>query len=157
MRRKIILILLVIGIIFLIILRGSEDTWICEPTFVGGSSEAHWVKHGNPSFPKPLASCNGKEQLPNNKEDCLKKGGVWEKQGPEPFETCDIKTKDGGRECSDVSQCEGTCMVKLSDEQFRNGIKGKKFKGNGVCSQWRVTLGCFGMVKKSEISVICID
>lgn len=140
---------LIIGIIFFIFFRGNEDTWICD--------KGEWVKHGNPSFSKPIVSCSGKEPLPKIKEDCLKKGGVWEKQGPEPFETCDIRTQDAGRVCSDISQCEGTCMVKLSDEEFRSGMKGKKWKQNGTCSPWRVTLGCFGMVKKGEVSVICID
>lgn len=149
MKKIFIFIVLVIGVVVLVILRGNEDTWIC----VNGE----WAKHGNPSFSKPTVSCSGKEKLPLNKEECLKKGGVWEKQGPEPFETCDIKTKDGGRECSDVSQCEGTCMVKLSDEEFRSGMKGKKWKHNGICSMWRVTLGCFGIVKKGEVSVMCID
>lgn len=151
MKKKYIFFIFIFGIIALVFLRGNEDTWVCE--------KGEWVKHGNPSFPKPIVSCSGKEikALPRNKEDCLKMDGVWEKQGPEPFETCDIKTKDGGRVCSDISQCEGTCMVKLSEDEFSEGMRGKVFKKNGTCSLWRVTLGCFGMVKQGKMSVICVD
>ncbi|PIY69134.1 hypothetical protein COY90_02225 [Candidatus Roizmanbacteria bacterium CG_4_10_14_0_8_um_filter_39_9] len=151
MKKIYIFLMLLIGIIVFVLLRGNEDTWLCE--------KGEWVKHGNPSFPKPLVLCDGKgvQALPHNKDDCLKMGGVWEKQGPEPFETCDIKTKDGGRGCSDISQCEGTCMVKLSDDEFSGGMRGKTFKKNGACSLWRVTLGCFGMVKQGKMSVICVD
>lgn len=28
---------------------GNEDSWICQ--------DGKWIKHGNPSEPKPLVSC----------------------------------------------------------------------------------------------------
>ncbi len=53
MKNKIIIILIVIVIILLagtalILLRGDEDTWLCN--------NGQWVKHGNPSAPMPPAS-----------------------------------------------------------------------------------------------------
>lgn len=37
----------------LILLRGSEDSWICR--------EGTWVKHGNPNAPKPIVPCPKKK------------------------------------------------------------------------------------------------
>jgi len=45
---KILLILLALGFLLLLI-RGSEDTWICE--------NGEWIKHGVPSAPKPTKPC----------------------------------------------------------------------------------------------------
>jgi hypothetical protein len=45
------------------LLGGSEDTWICQ--------SGEWVKHGNPSAPKPVGKCgpkivtDSKEKLDN--------------------------------------------------------------------------------------------
>lgn len=42
-----------IGIV-LVLLRGSEDDWICQ--------NGQWVKHGNPSRPIPTTLCEGQEE-----------------------------------------------------------------------------------------------
>lgn len=131
------------------VLGGDEDSWICK--------NGQWVKHGNPSYTKPTVSCNGKQPLPKNEKECQKIGGVWKKLGPDPFESCNIKTADRGNICTDNSECEGWCQVDMSREELREGMKGKISKGRGRCSIWRVELGCFGMVEKGKISVICID
>lgn len=131
-------------------LGGSEDNWICK--------SGQWVKHGNPSNPKPTTICGKKIPLPKTKDECLKIGGVWKKMGPDPFETCNKKTIDVGRECDDASQCEGTCLAKLTKEELRSGMKGKIFiKKKGGCSPWVVTLGCQGIVKNGITSILCID
>lgn len=46
-----ILALIILGLRF--ILGGDEDTWLCQ--------NGQWVKHGNPSAPKPNESCGRKE------------------------------------------------------------------------------------------------
>ncbi|MEK7652508.1 MAG: hypothetical protein AAB334_00980 [Patescibacteria group bacterium] len=43
----IIVLLILLAVMFII--RGDEDTWICE--------ENGWVKHGNPSAPIPTEQC----------------------------------------------------------------------------------------------------
>jgi len=143
-------------IIFLLLfirffLDGDEDTWIC--------SNGKWVKHGQPSYSKPIVSCNGITPLPKNKQDCINQGGIWEKQGPEPFETCDRKTVDRGNLCRDNDECEGWCQVDLTRSELSQGMLGelKTNKKNGQCSVWVVELGCFGMMKKGKANVICID
>jgi len=49
-------IIFIVGIIRLI---SGEDDWICErqPASAGGSGEARWVKHGQPSAPMPTGEC----------------------------------------------------------------------------------------------------
>jgi flagellar basal body-associated protein FliL len=46
----IVIILIIILAGFLLFLRGNEDNWIKD-------SKGIWIKHGNPSSEKPLASC----------------------------------------------------------------------------------------------------
>jgi hypothetical protein len=41
--------LFLIAVGFILFLRGNEDAWIC--------SNGNWVKHGNPSAPKPTKPC----------------------------------------------------------------------------------------------------
>jgi len=146
------LLLVILSFIFIFrfFFSGNEDAWICQNN--------KWVAHGKPSYPKPEDPCGKKEPLPKTKETCLQKGGIWKKQGPEPFETCNIKAKDRGAICTDNSECEGWCQANISRDQLREGMRGKlNVKGRGSCSVWRVELGCFGMLKKGSVAVICID
>jgi hypothetical protein len=131
-------------------LGGNEDSWICQNN--------KWIKHGNPSYTKPDDPCGKKKSLPKTKETCLQEGGVWKKQGPDPFETCNIKAMDRGSICTDNNDCEGWCQADITKNQLRQGMMGKlQIHGRGYCSVWRVELGCFGMLKAGKVSVICID
>ena len=86
-------------------------------------------------------------------------GGVWKKQGPEPYETCNRKAIDRGNLCRDNGECEGMCQVELTEEEMSQGMRGKTNikKNYGQCSVWVVELGCNGMMKQGKVSVICID
>lgn len=141
------------GVIFFairFIFNGGEDSWICV--------DNKWIKHGHPNYQKPDDPCGKKTPLPKTKDECLQIGGVWKKQGPEPFETCNIKAADRGSICTDNSQCEGWCQANITRDQVRQGMMGKlNTKGRGSCSVWRVELGCFGMIKEGKVNVICID
>ncbi len=128
---------------------GNEDLWVCQNNM--------WIAHGKPSYAKPEDPCGIKKAIPKTKEECLKNGGVWKKLGPDPFETCNIKALDRGAICTDNSECEGWCQADITRDQLREGMKGKTRKGKGRCSVWRIELGCFGMLKKGVVSVICID
>ena len=56
MRRLIFLAVLIVTIgAVLVLLRGSEDDWICQ--------NSQWVKHGNPSKPMPTTLCEGQEEV----------------------------------------------------------------------------------------------
>jgi hypothetical protein len=131
------------------ILGRNEGLWVCK--------NHQWIKYGNPSYSKPNDPCGKKERLPATKEECLKKGGIWKKLGPDPFETCNIKATDRGTICTDNSECEGLCQANITRGQLREGMKGKIYKGKGSCSVWRVELGCMGVVEEGKIKVLCID
>ncbi len=130
---------------------GPEDSWICD-------QNGQWVKHGHPAYPKPQVRCK-KPPLPHTQKDCLAQGGVWKKQGPEPFETCNRKASDRGNLCRDESECEGMCQVNLTQQELSQGMRGKLFtnKKFGQCSVWVVELGCQGIMKNGKAQVICID
>ena len=76
--KKILLIVLIlfIGLVGLrFILVGNEDTWICE--------NGEWVKHGNPSAPKPVEDCGKKVKVVEETKDklddmsvCISQDGV---------------------------------------------------------------------------------
>jgi len=155
--KKFFIILVVLVVVFSIIffllsaVDGPEGNWICN--------KGKWITYGKPSYPKPENACGQKTSLPRDKDNCLKIGGVWKKQGPEPFETCNRKAIDRGNLCRDNSECEGTCQVDLSREELSQGMRGelkinKKF---GQCSVWVVELGCRGIMKNGKAQVICID
>lgn len=148
----IILLVLFCGLLFLrFAFGGPEDSWICD--------KGIWIEHGHPSYPKPEDPCGKKIKLPKNKDDCLKANGVWKKLGPDPFETCNIKSTDRGNICHDSSECQGMCQVDLTKDELSQGMSGKLFlnKKNGQCSAWIVELGCRGIMKEGKAQVICMD
>jgi hypothetical protein len=153
MKKILIIVAVIFGIIFFLrfVVGGPEDSWICD--------NGQWVAHGKPSYPKPENPCGQKIKLPKTKDECLKIGGVWKKQGPDPFETCNIKAKDRGNICHDNSECKGWCQLNLTREELSQGMRGKVIsnKKYGQCSVWVVELGCFGMMKNGKGQVICID
>ena len=146
------IIVAVVFILFLSIYGRAEGYWVCDKS--GG-----WVKNGKPSYPKPVISCLNPNPLARNQTDCLASGGVWKKQGPEPFETCNRKAIDRGNLCRDNGECEGMCQVDLTDDEMSQGMRGKvnTKKKYGQCSVWVVELGCRGMMKQGKVSVICVD
>lgn len=124
--------------------------WTCENN--------KWIAQGKPTYQKPEDPCGKKGALPKAKDECISIGGIWKKMGPDPFETCNVKALDRGTICTDNSECEGWCQAGLTHDQLSQGMKGKLYlKGRGQCSVWRVELGCFGMLEKGTIKVICID
>lgn len=138
-------------LVFRFVFGGPEDSWICD--------KGVWIMHGKPSYPKPSGPCGQKITIPITKDDCLKINGIWKKQGPEPFETCNLKASDRGNICHDNDECQGWCQVDLNREEISQGMRGKMYtnKRRGQCSVWVVELGCFGMMKKGKTEVICID
>ncbi len=129
----------------------SEGFWVCD-------KNGRWVKQGSPTYPQPIVSCS-KTPLSTSKENCLKIGGVWKKQGIEPVETYNRKTVDRGNLCRDSRECEGYCQVDLTRDQLRQGMQGKLNinKKFGQCSVWTVELGCQARMEKGKVQVICID
>src|SRR4030042_6707123 len=66
--KKVLLILTLLVVCLFVarfILGGNEDTWICE--------NGQWVKHGNPSAPKPGGSCGEIIPSENPRENQIEK------------------------------------------------------------------------------------
>jgi len=133
------------------VIDGPEDSWICQNN--------QWVAHGKPFYPKPENPCGKKVTLPRTESECLGIGGIWKKQGPEPYETCNIKATDRGNVCHDNSECQGMCQVELTKEELSEGMRGKitTDKKYGQCSVWVVELGCRGIMVNGKTQVICVD
>jgi hypothetical protein len=152
-KTTVLLVSIVLGGIFFLrfVVGGSEDSWICDNN--------HWIKHGKPAYPMPENPCGQKIVLPKTAGECEKIGGVWARQGPEPFESCNIKALDKGNICHDSSDCQGMCQVDLSSDELSAGMRGnlRSDKKYGQCSVWVVELGCMGIMKDGVAQVICID
>ncbi|MFA6254189.1 MAG: DUF333 domain-containing protein [Candidatus Paceibacterota bacterium] len=54
----IIIIIVLAAVVFTVRFFSGEDNWVCN-------QKGEWVKHGNPSLPKPAVSCVSKVGLPN--------------------------------------------------------------------------------------------
>ena len=65
MRKALIILIFFIGGLFVarFLFGGSEDVWICE--------NGQWVKHGNPSAPKPVDGCGVKVKIVEETKDRL--------------------------------------------------------------------------------------
>lgn len=77
----IIIIMVVIGA-FLLIIRGSEDTWLCQ--------DGQWVKHGVPSAPMPISGC-GDNKI-NSFDECVTAGFPIMESYPQQCRTDDDQT-----------------------------------------------------------------
>ncbi|MBI2334249.1 hypothetical protein HYU96_00415 [Candidatus Daviesbacteria bacterium] len=76
-------------------------------------------------------------------DKCEKSGGVW-MQGPfgeGPF--CNKKYSDGGKSCTDSSQClSKQCIIRKEERMSREG----------KCADWQVNYGCYGLLKRGRIT-----
>jgi len=87
----IVIIALVVLAAAFLILRGSEDRWICR--------DGQWVKHGQPSSPKPTEPCeengegeNGGELVITNFNECVEAGYEIMESYPRKCRTSDGET-----------------------------------------------------------------
>ena len=72
---------------------------------------------------------------------CEKKKGRWTKTGKGDLSTCVYATRDGGKQCSRESQCEGVCLAR-----------------SGTCSPLKPLLGCNEILQDNGARVtLCID
>lgn len=92
-------------------------------------------------------------------KECKTAGGVWGQIGLFPEEQCNLPTKDGGRECTDSSQCEGKCVAKLTDEERAEVYSDKEpVRKSGGCTEMTVTTGCLAEVRDGVVKgVLCFD
>ena len=92
---------------------------------------------------------------PKDKESCEKVGGVWIDRGGS---FCNLPTFDSGKECSDSSQCEGSCIAELSSEEERKVEQGTIIYTKGKCTARIVVFGCRPHVDDGKVfGILCMD
>jgi len=93
-----------------------------------------------------------------DKSSCEALGGTWRRIGLSPRESCNLPTSDGGKECSDASECEGACIAELSGAELENAMHGSAIRTKGKCTQWRITVGCQARVEDGVVhGMLCVD
>jgi len=84
--------------------------------------------------------------VPINKQDCEARGGEWGRFGMAQIEQCNLPTSDGGKTCTDRSQCEGFCVAEETNATV------------GKCTAWKLTFGCINIVENGHVTTgLCAD
>ncbi len=98
-------------------------------------------------------SCAG---LPDKQQGCLSKGGDWRGVCLVQREQCVIPYSDGGKECSDSSECEGRCLADLttkcteSAECIEPKILQPGEEVRGICQRDNDPCGSFIVIKNGR-------
>ncbi|MFH1331936.1 MAG: DUF333 domain-containing protein [archaeon] len=112
---------------------------ICK--FVDGTECEEWDYYRGKCKPG-----DKKIAVPVNEEQCTSLGGEWGLFGLADVERCNLPTKDGGKLCTDGSNCEaGICIA-----ESIGAISGN-------CPEWKMNFGCFNIVENGKGIGLCID
>ena len=85
--------------------------------------------------------------------ECNRKGGRVERRGRAGMQMCVMPYLDGGKLCTDSSQCEARCIVEGNPEP---GSADEDVVG--ICQRDDRLFGCFGEVTDGRITqAMCID
>ncbi len=84
--------------------------------------------------------------------DCQKQGGKLQKAGLAGCYTCIVEYADGGKTCSDSSECEGACL------NYNNFAPADKPKQTGQCAKTNSPFGCYQRIEKGVAKhAMCVD
>ncbi|MDD5026225.1 MAG: hypothetical protein PHH13_02490 [Candidatus Peribacteraceae bacterium] len=83
--------------------------------------------------------------FPSTEEECIAKNGVWAIHGLSPMKSCNLPTSDKGKICTNVDECEGTCLGNVPTAT------------SGTCSEWRLTFGCRIFLMQGNARQLCVD
>lgn len=87
-----------------------------------------------------LAEAKTKIHQPLNKKNCNIKNG------------CNPLTSDHGKECKDISECEGECIVNdITLEEKKLLEKGIFLEKTGECGERHFIYGCFYRVDEGKV------
>lgn len=86
------------------------------------------------------------------KISCESKGGIWGTIGLDQKASCNLPTTDGGKACTDGSQCQaGVCIAPTPQE----GIIAAK---PPTCPSYKRVVGCFNIYTNNEPPrTLCVD
>ncbi len=96
--------------------------------------------------------------IPQNEADCIEAGGRWGNIGLATYESCNLPTSDGGKICSDRSECESECIAELTSEQKEMVQNDDYIETTGKCYEYQTVVGCRAFVEDGKVTyIICID
>ena len=98
------------------------------------------------------ASVVAKPTLPTTEASCLARGGSWTSLGlpmPGKPKTCDLKTTDAGKACTDSNQCEGVCLAPAE------AVSGNR--ATGSCSAYLANFGNVLLVNDGIVEQINVE
>jgi hypothetical protein len=88
----------------------------------------------------------------DTEQQCLSRGGRWYREGLMRVLQCVVPTRDGGKNCSDGTQCEHECVY------TGRTLHEASEPITGQCSHERNHFGCRTLVAKGKIGfTICVD
>ncbi|GEM_PF-5097786 len=90
------------------------------------------------------------EEIPTNETSCMEKMGDWRQVGASRAYSCIFTYADGGKECKNSDECEGSCVVYDYNQAER---------GKGICEQDTDFFGCYATIEnfKAGYGILCID
>lgn len=87
--------------------------------------------------------------IPENETDCAAQGGTWGGLGLRVSGVCVLPTTDGGKKCSDSSECQGACVT------TSNVSSGTRV--TGVCTHKRPVAGALTYVVDGRAEIIIAE
>ena len=101
-----------------------------------------------PSEPEEITTWREKRAaLPRDASTCRARGGTWTAFG-NMYNFCRLMTRDGGKACKSSSDCEGVCLVALTD------LNSDSFDS---CSREVLLHGCYESRERDHVSTVCQD
>ncbi len=84
--------------------------------------------------------------------DCQQQGGNLQRAGLMGCYTCIVEYADGGKTCSDSSECQGDCL------NYDDFIPTDKINQTGQCAKDNSPFGCYQVIEKGVAkSAMCVD
>ena len=96
--------------------------------------------------------CGPRDNISVMKTQCESDGGFF----VEALEQCQLPASDGGKVCTDSSECEGFCETYLTQGEISKVAKGDTIEKAGACGQWKnFASGCFYTIEMGKVDKIC--
>ena len=93
-----------------------------------------------------------KPSIPQTEAECGARGGNWTTLGlpyPGKAKTCDLKTTDSGKVCSNSSECQGSC---IAPDGVASGLKTL-----GKCSAYVSNFGNVNLVEHGKVELLNVE
>jgi len=91
---------------------------------------------------------------PQTAEECRACRGDWGKHGIAETESCNCRTNDGGKRCTDGADCQGVCIAATDNPELEVVDGGTTRRGFfvGKCSELVTVFGCNRIIDRGARS-----